>query len=82
MAISTSHAHQPGGPTAFSGYVGEGTIDSNATASFVVPSNWSGNVAVNDARYDVNGNVSMIEANCFQNTWSKVPVVDVDVSYV
>lgn len=81
-AIGTSHAHQAGGPTAFSGYVGEGTMAPNATASFVVPRNWSGNVAVNDASHEVNGNVSLIEANYFQNTWSKVPVVDVDVSYV
>ncbi|ROW06803.1 hypothetical protein VMCG_04225 [Cytospora schulzeri] len=59
-AISTSHAHQAGGPTAVSG----------------------GNVAINDAGYDANGDFAIIEANHGQTEWFKVAVVGVDVSYV
>ncbi|KUI73802.1 hypothetical protein VM1G_11919 [Cytospora mali] len=66
-AISTSHAHQAGGPTAISGYVGEGTMAPHATAEFAVSGNWSGNVAINGTIHGTNGNVSMIQANYCQS---------------
>lgn len=80
-AITTSHAHGAGGPAA-SGEIGHGTIAAGATASFVAPRNWSGIVAVNDARYDVTDNDSLVEGS-FKwvedyDRW----VVDLDISYV
>lgn len=80
-AITTSHAHGAGDPTA-SGEVGHGTIAAGATASFVAPKNWSGIVAINDAKYDITANDSLIEGSF---KWVEVYrqwVIDLDVSYV
>lgn len=80
--ISTSHAIGAGAPTAVSGAVGEGTMAPDASSSFVVPVNWTGNVAVIDAAYPLTCDVSLIEANYVQTNYSKVAVADVDISYV
>lgn len=76
QAITTSHAHNSGSPTAVSGAVGHGTMAAAATAAFVVPVGWGGNVAVNDASFALTGADSLIEASFTGG------VADVDVSYV
>lgn len=80
-AITTSHAHGAGDPTA-SGEVGHGTIEAGATASFVAPKNWSGIVAVNDAMYEITTNDSLIEGSFKWVEMYHQWVVDLDVSYV
>lgn len=81
-SISTTHVVGAGAPTAVSGPVGAGTMAPNASSSFAVPLNWTGNVAVIDAAYNITGDVSLIEANYVQ-TWNSItPVTDVDISYV
>ncbi|KAL7919956.1 hypothetical protein ACQKWADRAFT_322539 [Trichoderma austrokoningii] len=42
-ATSTSHAHDPNGPSAVSGNLGPGTMANGATAAFAVPTGWIGN---------------------------------------
>jgi hypothetical protein len=81
-SISTTHVVGAGAPTAVSGPVGAGTIAPNASSSFAVPLNWTGNVAVIDAAYSITGDVSLIEANYVQNWDWNSPVTDVDISYV
>ena len=81
-SISTTHVVGAGAPTAVSGPVGAGTMAPNASSSFVVPVNWTGNVAVIDAAYSLTGDVSLIEANYVQTWDSKIAVTDVDISYV
>lgn len=81
-SISTTHVVGAGAPTAVSGPVGAGTMAPNASSSFAVPVNWTGNVAVIDATYSLTGDVSLIEANYVQTWDSKIAVTDVDISYV
>lgn len=81
-SISTTHVVGAGAPTAVSGPVGAGTMAPNASSSFAVPLNWTGNVAVIDAAYSITGDVSLIEANYVQNWNFSTPVTDVDISYV
>ncbi|KAL2276837.1 hypothetical protein FJTKL_00406 [Diaporthe vaccinii] len=80
--ISTTHVVGAGAPTAVSGPVGAGTMAPNASSSFAVPVNWTGNVAVIDAAYSLTGDVSLIEGNYVQTWNSKIAVTDVDISYV
>lgn len=80
--ISTSHAHDPGGPSAVSGGTGPGTLAASATAAFAVPTGWIGNIAVNDAKWTITGDDSLIEANFVIPQGSSIAVADVDVSYV
>lgn len=54
----------------------------NASSSFAVPVNWTGNVAVIDAAYSLTGDVSLIEGNYVQTRESEIAVTDVDISYV
>jgi hypothetical protein len=81
--ISTSHAHNAGGPSAVSGNVSPGTIAAGATAAFAVPTGWAGNVAV--VQYGsgraIVGDESLIEASYVLQGGSAA-VIDVDVSYV
>lgn len=81
-AISTSHAHDPNGPSAVSGNVGPGTMANGATAAFAVPTGWIGNVAINDAGWAITGDDSLIEGNFVVPQGSTEAVADVDVSYV
>ncbi|UKZ78239.1 hypothetical protein TrVFT333_005975 [Trichoderma virens FT-333] len=81
-AISTSHAHDPNGPSAVSGNVGPGTMANGATAAFAVPTGWIGNVAINDAGWAITGDDSLIEGNFVVPQGSNEAVADVDVSYV
>ncbi|KAH8127562.1 hypothetical protein ACSS6W_000123 [Trichoderma asperelloides] len=81
-AISTSHAHDPNGPSAVSGNVGPGTMAAGATAAFAVPTGWIGNVAINDAGWAITGDDSLIEANFVVPQGSSIAVADVDISYV
>lgn len=79
-AITTSHAREAGSPAA-TGIVGQGTMEVGAMASFIAPQNWSGIVAINNAKYNITGDDSLIEASFkwveMYNRW----VVDLDVSY-
>jgi hypothetical protein len=81
-AISTSHAHDPNGPSAVSGNVGPGTMANGATAAFAVPTGWIGNVAINDAGWAITGDDSLIEGNFVVPVGDSVAVADVDISYV
>lgn len=81
-AISTSHAHDPNGPSAVSGNVGPGTMANGATAAFAVPTGWIGNVAINDAGWAITGDDSLIEGNFVVPQGSSEAVADVDISYV
>jgi hypothetical protein len=81
-AISTSHAHAANGPSAVSGNVGPGTMANGATAAFALPTGWSGNVAINDAGFEITGDDSLIEASFVVPVDYSVAVADVDVSYV
>ncbi|OJJ42225.1 hypothetical protein ASPZODRAFT_155442 [Penicilliopsis zonata CBS 506.65] len=78
--ITTSHAHAADSPTAVSGDVGPGTMTNGATASVLYPTGWAGNVAINDANYEITGDDSLIEASFVVE--DDVAVVDVDISYV
>jgi hypothetical protein len=80
--ISTSHAQDPGGPSAVSGNIGSGTMAASATAAFAVPTGWIGNIAINDAKWAITGDDSLIEVNFVIPQGSSVAVADVDVSYV
>jgi hypothetical protein len=81
-AISTSHAHAADGPSAVSGDVAPGTMANGATAAFALPTGWSGNVAINDAGWEITGDDSLIEASFVVPVDYSVAVADVDVSYV
>jgi hypothetical protein len=80
--ITTSHSIASSVPTPVSGDVGTGTMSDGETASFAVPTGWIGNIAVNDAKYETTGDVSLIEANFVVPWEGTVAVVDVDISYV
>jgi hypothetical protein len=81
-AITTSHVHNAGGPSAVSGNVGPGTMANGATAAFAVPTGWAGNVMINDAQWAITGDDSLIEASFVVPNGYSVAVADVDVSYV
>jgi hypothetical protein len=81
-AITTSHAHNAGSPSAVSGNVGPGTMAAGATAVFAVPTGWAGNVAINDGRYAITGDDTLIEGSFDVQGNSGYAIVDVDVSYV
>lgn len=80
-ALTTSHAQGAGGPAA-SASASQGTIAAGATASFVAPWNWSGIVAINDAKYDITDNDGLIEGSFKWIQLYRRWVVDIDVSYV
>jgi hypothetical protein len=80
-AITTSHASNFGAPSAVSGNVAPGTIANGATAAFAVPTGWAGNVAINDASFQITGDDSLIEAS-FDTQGGSVGVPDIDVSFV
>lgn len=81
-AISTSHVHAVGAPSAVSGNVGPGTMAAGETAAFALPTGWSGNVAINDAGWELTGDDTLIEASFVVPDGYSVAVADVDVSYV
>jgi hypothetical protein len=80
--ISTVHVKDPHAPAAVSGRVGAGTMAKGATAAIAVPTNWIGNIALNDASKKITGDDTLIEANFKVPSGYKVAVADVDVSYV
>lgn len=69
-------------PAAVSGNVGPGTIASGATAEFAVPTNWIGTVALADAEYTMDDNVSLIEGNYVYDSTYGYAIADFDISYV
>lgn len=79
-AISTSYVANAG-PAIVAGETGAGTMDPDATASIVAPSGWAGNIAVGQAQYSMNGDVSLLEGS-LMDQGNGYPVVDMDVSYV
>lgn len=79
-AISTSHVHDADSPSAVGGVVTPGTMANGATATAVYPTGWAGNIAINDAGFELTGDDSLIEASFVD--YEGVAVVDVDVSYV
>lgn len=80
VPISTSHAHDPSGPSAVSGSTGPGTLA--ASAAFAVPTGWIRNIAINDAKWAIIGDDFLIEANFVIPQGFSITVADVDVSYV
>lgn len=79
--LSTAHALGEG--SAAVGNVGSGTMAAGASATFTAPQGWTGNVAVNDAKYGVdNADASLIEANLKYQAIYDTYVVDFDISYV
>ncbi|KAG9242065.1 hypothetical protein BJ878DRAFT_517462 [Calycina marina] len=85
VAITTEHSRDPGAPSAVSGHLSPGTMSAGETASFAVPTNWIGNVAVANAEgSDITGDDTLIEANFVipASSGYKMAVADVDVSYV
>lgn len=82
VPITTSHAHNNGGPPAVGGNVGAGTMQPSATDEFILPTGWAGNVAISEATDQIQGDETLIEANfVVPDTWAEA-VVDVDVGYV
>lgn len=69
-------------PSAVSGHVAAGTMAKGATAVFAVPTNWIGDVAIVDADYDIDDNVSLIEGNYVYADDYGYAIADFDVSYV
>lgn len=51
-----------------------------ATATFAVPSGWVGNVGINEAKYEVGTDATLIEGNL--NEWYGALRADFDVSFV
>ncbi|KAL8377306.1 hypothetical protein RB595_008136 [Gaeumannomyces hyphopodioides] len=62
--VSTRHARNAGAPAPVAGNVGPGVIKNGKSASFVVPREWAGNVAVvqNGGGRAIVGSESLIEA--------------------
>ncbi|KLU85585.1 hypothetical protein MAPG_04608 [Magnaporthiopsis poae ATCC 64411] len=62
--VSTRHARNAGSPAPVAGNVGPGVIKKGKSASFVVPRDWAGNVAVvqNGGGRAVVGDESLVEA--------------------
>lgn len=80
--ITTSLDTNPNAPTPVSGATGAGTMTNGQTASIAVPTNWIGNMAINDALWEITGDDSLIEANFVIPYEGTVAVADIDVSYV
>ena len=80
--ITTSLDTNPGAPTPVSGNQGAGTMTNGETASIAVPTNWIGNMAINDALWGITGDDSLIESNFVVPYGGSVAVADIDVSYV
>jgi hypothetical protein len=80
-AVSTSYVANAGVPGLVSGGTGTGTLKPGQTATLVAPRDWAGNVAVNLEKYQMNGDVSLLEGSLM--SWGDVGYrVDMDVSYV
>lgn len=80
--ITTSLDTDPSAPTPVSGDTGAGTMTNGQTASIAVPTNWIGNMAINDALWGITGDDSLIESNFAIPQGGNVAVADIDVSYV
>ncbi|KAJ1329772.1 hypothetical protein MN608_06508 [Microdochium nivale] len=80
--LSTTHARNWDSPTAVRGVGPPGTIAPSATASFVVPTDWAGMVAVGEARWGTPRDASLIEANFVAVRDYGMAVATVDISYV
>ncbi|EED20759.1 conserved hypothetical protein [Talaromyces stipitatus ATCC 10500] len=80
--ITTALDTNPSAPTPVSGNTVPGTMTNGETASIAVPTNWIGNLAINDARWGLTGDDSLIEANFVVPYGESVAVGDIDVSYV
>lgn len=80
--ITTSLDTNPGSPTPVSGGKGAGTMTNGQTASIAVPTNWIGNMAINDALWGITGDDTLIESNFVVPSGGDVAVGDIDVSYV
>jgi hypothetical protein len=65
-----------------SGNIDPGTLAVGATAAIAVPTNWIGNIALNDASNAITGDDTLIEANFQVAPNYGFAVADVDVSYV
>ncbi|OAA42746.1 Thaumatin, pathogenesis-related protein [Metarhizium rileyi] len=79
--VSTIHVNARGGPKPISGNTKPGRMENGAQSMFVVGGGWSGNIAVNNARYsDTTGDESLIEAS-FVKQFGKVQG-DINISYV
>lgn len=79
--VSTSYVGNAGVPGPVSGGTGTGTLKPGQTATLVAPHDWAGNVAVNLAKYPMNGDGSLLEGSLM--SWGDVGYrVDMDVSYV
>lgn len=82
-ALSTSIVSNAGNPTLVAG--GDsltGTLEAGASATIVMPQDWSGNMALGKASYPIQGNgyPSLIEPGL--TNWGNGYMLDVDVSYV
>lgn len=79
--VSTSCASNAGVPGLVSGGTATGTLTPGETATVVAPREWAGMVAVNLAKYPLNGRASLLEGSL--KAWGDVGYrVDMDVSYV
>jgi hypothetical protein len=83
--LSTTHVLCYGASAPVAGNIGASVLAFGATAAFVVPTGWTGNVAINNGnQYALNGDVSLIEGSFVVPTTGgyTVAVMDIDVSYV
>lgn len=82
--LSTSIVSNPGNPTLVSGgATTTGTLGAGATATIVMPQDWSGNVALGMSNYSSlagNNFPTLIEPGL--TNWGNGYMLDVDVSYV
>ncbi|TQV90101.1 hypothetical protein IF1G_11241 [Cordyceps javanica] len=79
-AVTTVHKEGAGSPEPVGGHAGPGTLSNGAVATFVVPRDYHGNIAVNNAQFPADtGDESLIEFS-FMNQSIYTP--DIDVSYV
>ncbi|KAF3018161.1 hypothetical protein E8E14_010354 [Neopestalotiopsis sp. 37M] len=82
-AVTTAHVHDVDSPSAASGNVGGGTLACGSSASFAVPTNYVGNLALAEAEHPITADDTLIEINFVVATdFGNVAVADVDVSYV
>lgn len=82
-AVTTAHVHDVDSPSAASGNVGRGTLACGSSASFAVPTNYVGNLALAEAEHPITADDTLIEINFVVATdFGNVAVADVDVSYV
>lgn len=82
--LSTSVVSNPGNPTlVVGGATTTGTLAAGATATIVMPRDWSGNVALGMSNYSslaANNYPTLIEPGL--TNWGNGYMLDVDVSYV